>query len=275
MDNRWCFSHFSGFDLKQPEAVSKHQNRFVLTSLNPATQTCFMDYAQRLAHHGYEETRVWPYAYAYFDDGTPISDIARVMLRENDLIGERWSRPYNTQDNDSFFIWLTQPDNRLPVRHLSRYALKVYTLRPDLQARFPDILGEDELKFANWFINSKDDPVMFHPGYVDPIKDALKDNYFPRQVTAAVDATADGVNLIGYAYSETGIGQLLRGMLSALAERQFPLAVQPLTRDDAARKRDFTVASYPQGMPHPVNVFCGQCGYDVPSTRHFATQHPG
>jgi glycosyltransferase involved in cell wall biosynthesis len=239
------FFHFSGFSATNPEIVSKHQNRFILSDLSQATIACFEDYAKRLYANGHEASKDWPYAYGYFENGIPISIIAHQLLRKYDLNGETWPTPFD----DSFFSWITTP----VTATLSRYALQLYAMRPDLKLIFPDVPGLDERKFANWFINTEEDDALFHEGYTAPIKAALGEDYTPVQKAHAVD-DKPGVNLIGYAYSETGIGQQLRNMLQALVAQGIPISVQPIITD-MARKEDFTVASYPQGTPYPINVF--------------------
>jgi hypothetical protein len=66
----------------------------------------FSRYVELLERAGYHETKKWPYAYDYFDNGVPIPDAVRDLywtLGEN---VERFGNPFQTADPNSFFQWL-------------------------------------------------------------------------------------------------------------------------------------------------------------------------
>jgi len=66
-----------------------------------------------------------------------------------------------------------------------------------------------------------------------------------------------GVNIVGYAYSETGVGQQARNMIRAFAHESYPLSVEVIDDPDSdrARKQDRMAATFPQGMAHGISVF--------------------
>lgn len=64
-----------------------------------------------------------------------------------------------------------------------------------------------------------------------------------------------GVNVVGYVYSETGVGELARQTLHALKSVGFPLAVHPIEEYDAARKNDRMADLFDQATIYPVNIF--------------------
>ncbi|KAB2860412.1 MAG: group 1 glycosyl transferase, partial [Anaerolineae bacterium] len=89
-ENPLIFFHFSGFSVDNLDAVSKHQDRFVMSQLNGAYHQIFADYRQRLLDNDYHNTRKLPYFYGKFSDGVPIPDILRICLRMQDIDGQRW-----------------------------------------------------------------------------------------------------------------------------------------------------------------------------------------
>jgi len=76
-----------------------------------------------------------------------------------------------------------------------------------------------------------------------------------RQPEIPAQPLTDGVNIIGYVYSETGVGQMARSVLRSLQAVGFPTAVYPIEAHDPARKQDRLADSFPHGAPHRVNVF--------------------
>lgn len=167
------FFHFSGFSVKQPEMVSKHQNRFRFDNLNEATRACYLDYRQRLLECGFEQTNKFPYAYSQFDNGIPIPDILRICLRNHDSRGDLWPNPYRHDVPDCFLAWATTPGVMSPFRYLSPYALTLYNKRDDLRSVFPNIYAEHEAAFAAWFIQQNTPSDVFAPAYIEPVRYAL------------------------------------------------------------------------------------------------------
>lgn len=59
---------------------------------------------------------------------------------------------------EGLFAWCDRPTREDPLRPdaeppITNLALHVYKVRPDLQAAFPDLFGEDRLRFARWFVD--------------------------------------------------------------------------------------------------------------------------
>lgn len=167
------FFHFSGFSIKHPEAVSKHQNRFRFDNLNDATRNCYLDYRQRLIDQKFEETSNFPYAYGRFDNNVPITDLLRICLRNHDSRGEKWANPYHYDSPDGFLMWAVTPGKLPQYRYLSPYAITLYKTRPDLRAAFPSLENQNELAFATWFIEQHQPADVFSATYVEPIRDAI------------------------------------------------------------------------------------------------------
>ncbi|HEY1014642.1 MAG TPA: glycosyltransferase family 4 protein, partial [Herpetosiphonaceae bacterium] len=68
-------------------------------------------------------------------------------------------------------------------------------------------------------------------------------------------SAADGLNLVGYLYSETGVGQAARNVAAALIGAGQPLAALPLTAQDRSRQQARELGDLPQGMPYAISLF--------------------
>jgi glycosyltransferase involved in cell wall biosynthesis len=173
-DQPLVFFHFSGFAYDDPEIVSRHQDRYIMSDLPAPFRACFDDYRERLRGHGYEQTRRLPYAYGTFPDGVPIADMLRACLRRHDPRGERWPDPYNVTAPGNFRTWAVSPRGG-KRRVLSPYAYDLYYHRLDLQEAFPGVAAGDERGYVDWFIRSPEhDPSpSFRSVYIDPVRAAV------------------------------------------------------------------------------------------------------
>ncbi|HEY0553603.1 MAG TPA: glycosyltransferase [Thermoanaerobaculia bacterium] len=153
------FFHFSGYDFRRPDRISKFQNRFTFAD-RPDVEPLFRLYGERVRQEGQETVQDYPYQYGRFDNGVPVPDVVRLTLRQVDPEGRRWPEPFATGGEDSFFEWLRQPAGDAPSGvPLCRLALILWDHRPDLQRAFPRPWNdEDHRRFAQWFAGSSDEP---------------------------------------------------------------------------------------------------------------------
>ncbi len=143
------FFHFSGFDKRHVERVSKHQDRFRLLDLAPAFRTLFADYARALDDNGWAETQGLPYAYGSFDHGARVPDFARRLYAEMGAERRRFGNPFEASGDSSFFAWLTRPAT---PAGLSPLVARLRSLRPDLVAAFPEPEGRSRRDFLEWVV---------------------------------------------------------------------------------------------------------------------------
>ncbi len=66
------FTHFSGWNIEQPDEVSRHSPMYRHQPVNSAWARLGEEYRRRLIHHGYYAFIQWPYGFGTFDDGQPI-----------------------------------------------------------------------------------------------------------------------------------------------------------------------------------------------------------
>jgi Glycosyl transferases group 1 len=143
------FFHFSGFDPLNISTVSKHQDRFTLKNLGQAARL-FEQYRDLLLANGHEQTKNWPYAFGYFDNGARIPDIARQMYHALGTQRKRFGDPFSTSSAQSFFNWLNEPISRDPGGTITRLWYEIYYKLPYIQQRFPDVFGKHRKGFFQW-----------------------------------------------------------------------------------------------------------------------------
>jgi glycosyltransferase involved in cell wall biosynthesis len=152
------FFHFSGYDFRRPDRISKFQDRFTFAD-RPDVAPLFRLYGERVQAEGQETVQDYPYRYGLFDNGVPVPEVVRRTLRQIDPEGRRWPDPFAASGTDSFFDWLRQPAGGSPSSiPLCRLALILWDHRQDLQRFFPRPWDEDRLRFAHWFAASSGAP---------------------------------------------------------------------------------------------------------------------
>ncbi len=158
------FFHFSGYDFRRPELISKFQNRFTFAD-RPDVAPLFQLYGERIRAEGQETVQDYPYQYGRFDNGVRVPEVARRTLRQVDPEGKGWPDPFATGEG-SFFDWLRQPAGDLPsALPIPRLALILWDHRQDLQSFFPRPWREDRARFADWFAGSAGAPENIDPAF--------------------------------------------------------------------------------------------------------------
>ncbi len=154
------------------------------------------------------------------------------------------------------YLWLNQPVSGLAreTPKLTAAAMLLHDMRPDAQAAFPDPRGEDQARYAYWFVfyggpeAGLDRRLLATVARTLPLKQRLKYALLdalrrarpkaapvpaPRPSKRTTERTAPrvrvhGVNLAGYFDMDTGVGQAARGTLAALTAVGIPVAQVPL-----------------------------------------------
>lgn len=171
------FFHFSAFPYDGGERLSLYRPADRLEA-HPELVPLFSEYRRRLEQCGHDTCRDWPYAFGCFDNGVPITQLARDCYREMEE-GERrrFGDPREVGSPDSFWCWLNSPADaasdgglraarggeavwrriaalrrRPPApRYVSRLMYFFYRREPRLQRRFPQPLGRDRRALLRWF----------------------------------------------------------------------------------------------------------------------------
>jgi glycosyltransferase involved in cell wall biosynthesis len=244
------FFHFSGLDPREPVGISKHQTRFRLDELGDLEQV-FDRYRELLFAAGYEALKGLPYAFAKFDNGVAIPDVARSLYRRLGSDADRFGDPFQTHNVGSFFRWLVGPvpDDAVSERPISRLWYEVYGLRPDVRHAFPDVFGADREDFLRWTHLSGIDELGIDPALLPEARGGA----------AAVDRPADreagrpfGVNVAGHFGSEKGMGEAVRSDVRLLRAAGIPFVVDDFV--DSWSENPEITSGQAGGNPYAFNL---------------------
>ena len=155
--------------------------------------------------------------------------------------------------------WLLSPDPDMPP--VPRLALYLWKSRPDLQRVYDlddpdDRQGLREWLWAHgtaehqlaWMLDEPPDPATYIPsvGVAD---------IAPKRCAPPV--RDEGVNLIGFATAEFGLGEDLRMAAKALGAAGIPFSVFEVPAGPGVRRRDLSVSRWISGgMPHRTSILC-------------------
>jgi SAM-dependent methyltransferase len=236
------FFHFSGFDPRRPQQLSKHQDRIRL-SREPAVRELCERYAQRLLGHGFEAAVGWPYGYARLPDGTPLDPAIRRAFRHAVEAGALKRGPFSPRGAEELLRWLqASPNGGGP----NRYLLALRETRPDLQAAFPQVPGPDSERLTAW-------AQSLGPAQLG-VPAALVAGAQSRNGHGPA-APALGVNVTGYFQSVLGVGEAARQVVDALEAAEVPVSTVGLV---AGRSRQEEELGRARGarQRHPINLLC-------------------
>jgi glycosyltransferase involved in cell wall biosynthesis len=146
------FFHFSGYDPRLPEMVSKHQNRVQWDDLGSCYQTEFLGYRKLLLENGFLTCQKWPYSYGFWQPDLPIFDWMRTVFWQAPQMVEQLEDPFSEEGRDQILkFWAEGIPNRQGKNSgLPRLVQQLYQTRPDLQAHFPSELDADVEDLLVW-----------------------------------------------------------------------------------------------------------------------------
>ncbi len=208
------FFHFSGYDPRNSQQLSKHTPLFSRSN-SPALQALLDDYQADLFAHNLEETPRAIYAYDRFASGGKIPTFARHVFRED----------YVTWDGDPFETFEKHLGQAAPGTPLglngsicTNLMLGFWKKSSYLQATFNPHTPDGVTGLVKWFIRhshaSGIDPRLMTKS-VERIEGALR--HRRRQVPRRIADNEPDVSVVGYLTADTGVGEVGRRTLSALA----------------------------------------------------------
>ncbi|MDP2215352.1 hypothetical protein [Phenylobacterium sp.] len=143
------FFHFSGFDPRRPEVLSKHQDRIVVAPESPLARL-LSDYAKALLDNGHDQASRIPYAYGAFPSGRPVSG----PMRRCALRAARAGRRFDEGLSPATEAWMDQAEPLAALDGLpdvTREMDQVWREHPAAAARFARDGLEGRLAFHAWF----------------------------------------------------------------------------------------------------------------------------
>lgn len=145
------FFHFSGFDARHPDVISKYQDRFDMKKIGTAARL-FSLYRALLLEEGYEEASEWPYFYNSFDNDVPVTLFIRDLYNSVGPERRRFGNPFETRRADSFHAWMNAPvgGKRMAPPYISNALHYLWKSSAALQRQFTDIMGDGRDAFLHW-----------------------------------------------------------------------------------------------------------------------------
>ncbi|SDH81364.1 glycosyltransferase family 4 protein [Agrococcus jejuensis] len=232
--DRLRFYHFSGYDPTRGWMLSKHMGDRprTLLSAHPELHELCTAYGDELREVGHLETRTQAYGLDELPDGLRLDPVLRRLVRSTwiDAIarGDEWGGvPMPFSDPTAFRAWLSEPEiGDGPVR-LSRAAHATWSVRVDLQAAFPDVLGRDAEAFSSW---CQHDPAT---------AERLRDIAQGQTPVATVEESLRrfGWSVVAYAASELGVGEAGRRVSASMRATGLPTELIATSFGSASRRK--------------------------------------
>ncbi len=169
------FFHFSGLSPRNPQGLSRHQNRHRITDLGDG-ESLVLDYARDLLSCGYEQCGKWPYAYGHFDNGVAIPDAGRALHHESPETAARAADPFSDDGFEAFLKVWNQPVAELAPKEppISRLAYRIYKCRPDVETLMPDVFGKHRIRFLEWMLTSGRSEHRLDEAFLSPALEGLR-----------------------------------------------------------------------------------------------------
>jgi glycosyltransferase involved in cell wall biosynthesis len=267
------FFHYSGFSPRIPHLLSKHQLALPRIRLSeaPVLADLCRRYAEALEEAGFADCDALTYGFATTATRLPLDARARRVLHRTYVEDEAgggavsFPNPFSRAGADDVIQRLLRPSPYAPA--IPAYLGEIWNERADLRVAFPNIASVDAERFLDWVRTQgvREQPI---PPQLIPPRAAL-----PSVQTARGGDLTPGVNVYGYAYSESGTGQIVRSVVAALAAEGIPYAVVPFTRTISRQQREFrdlgaAVPSFDRNLlcinADPLPLFFEEMGRHLP-----------
>jgi glycosyltransferase involved in cell wall biosynthesis len=232
------FFHFSGYDPRHPERVSKHQTRIDFAG-EPALRKLCDGYGAELLAAGFEEAVKWPYGIAELPNGIAFDLPLRRVYRGGLMSGELDGDPFTDAGAEALIEYANGPADDGGEHGVTRYLAGYHHTRLDLRSQMPDLDGGDGPRLVAW-------ADVYGRGQID---DALMPG------GGRAGGLLPGVNLAGYFDAALGVGEAGRQVSDALATQGVPISPvgliaghSPGGEREEARERG--------SAPHAINLLC-------------------
>jgi glycosyltransferase involved in cell wall biosynthesis len=208
------FFHFSGFNPKTPNILSKHTPLF--RTEQPAPLLNILDhYGKQLLNNGYGTIPNGAYAYGKFSSGVPVPDSVRRMFRETHptWVGD----PF---DNYEEYLHLpsAQADGNTKLFCVTNFMRYLWASEPYLRSTFNIQDPSDVERFVVWYINHGAE-LGLDPRLIEPVAERAgrRKPHLPHKLVRwdQRDPRPD-VSVVGYLRTASGVGEAGRLTLEAL-----------------------------------------------------------
>lgn len=164
------FAHFSGVDLSDPGAFSRHQDRFDASGIG-GLRPLYDAYLGKLRENGHAGHRSKPYVYGQFADGEPIVPVLRRAYHRHFDVCRDHPEPHplhmeRARFNEPCPEYSDEPD--LPVSHVM---YEVLQMRVDLREAFNLRTREGRDGFIRWYLSTAAVDMGLGNAYIRPIRE--------------------------------------------------------------------------------------------------------
>ena len=144
------FFHFSGLDPANPEPLSKHQDRFTLSTVGPA-RSLVDEYVNTLMANGFGVYSKLEYGFGCFSNGENIPDVFRKLYRTSSALRARMvPQPFDCATVMAS-LW---PELCIEGVSPTNAMMALWNERRDVQSEFPMQSAASILAFYHWFLGS-------------------------------------------------------------------------------------------------------------------------
>lgn len=242
------FFHFSGYDPRRPEELSKHQTRLSLGS-EPVLRELCDAYGRELVANGFLDAVDWPYTYSELPNGLELTGSVRQMYRDAELAGDVNGSLFERDGAETFLAWLNEPAEVGAQAGVTRYLAGFRAGRADLQAAFPDLSGADAERYVSW-------ARIFGTG-ARTIPEQLVPNGGRRTGSRARRRSGEmGINVAGYFHSVLGVGEAARQVVRALETQDLDIQTIDLVARHSEQSEDFAARGQAGASGHSMNLVC-------------------
>lgn len=147
IDGRLCrLMHFSGHRHAVPDRLTTHAD-WVSSTGTVEIRVLTATYRRLLSQAGEAAAATWRPAWEHLDNGLSVPPVVRAIYAASDP-GEWAADPFRCGEH-SFFDWLVRDaDGQEPV--ITNLWHRLWNIRAEFQARWPEPLGHSRAAFAAW-----------------------------------------------------------------------------------------------------------------------------
>ena len=260
------FFHYSGFDPRQPTRISKYDPASGDAMPEPLRRLT-AGYARRLLANGHGKISGATYAYGRFASGTSIHHLVRRMFRE-------WHSFWPDDPFETYEAFLSAPwpgASRSPGHIVTNFMRFLYLQFSELPRRWDVSCPAHVEMLVNWFVMDAPTELLLDRRLVEPV--AARAGLHHRPPVPALPRSQPGaeVTVVGYLRTASGVGQVGRNTLLALAAGGVAVEGYDVALNVAAKREDESCAAYLRASGSaPVQIFninADQLGAVVEHTR--------
>jgi len=243
------FVHFSGVDIRNPDAFSIHQNRYDADGIG-GLRDLYFRYLDLLKANGYDRFSRIPYAWARLRDGTAITAETRAIFRHRFDVG----RPDEVADP----FRLGSADFAEPISLPDRVVRYLWRQYPRFRAWAPFRLAMNRVGPRVRWTMRRFMTTRSLPPSIKAANDAARavSLAYPTTRPTGVDARLRA-NVIGYLVGEFGVAEAARSLIQSAQAGGVKVALLNVTASATAREEDLRLAgAHGDVAPHAVNVLC-------------------